>query len=259
MRAEYRLATEADVPALRTLWQEAFEDPDSFLDCFFSIAFSENRCGVAVWQDAPVGMAFWFPCTCRGQRVAYLYAVATRKEMQGQGICTGLLAWLRESLQARGIGGLLLVPETASLARFYGAMGYRPCCPQGRIRVSASGPAIQLKPVSPRRYGELRQKLLPPGAVWQEGCNLEFQAAVSRLYSGKDLLLSARVQKDGSLLAQELLCRDPVTAAPGILKALKRESGIFRVPYPKGRPFAMFLPLEGWTGGPPAYFAFAFD
>ena len=259
MKTEYRLAAQEEIPALRELWREAFGDPEPFLDQFFSVAFSESRCAVADSGGVPVGMTFWFPCTCRGQRMAYLYAVATRKDLRGQGICTGLLTWVRDCLSARGVAGMLLVPETGALARFYGAMGYRPCCPQGRIRASASGPAVLLKPVSPRRYGELRPALLPAGAVLQEGCSLEFQASCSRLYCGKELLLSARVQEDGTLLAQELLCRDPVAAAPGILKALKVPSGIFRVPYGKGRPFAMFLPREGWSGPAPAYFAFAFD
>ncbi len=138
-------------------------------------------------------------------------------------------------------------------------MGYTPCCPQGRMKVQAAGPALPLKPVSPRRYGELRRVLLPSGGVWQEGVNLEFQAKLSRLYAGKDLLLAAACQADGTLLASELLCRDPIAAAPRILKTLKAGEGIFRVPYAKGRPFAMFLPLPPWRGPAPTYFGLAFD
>ena len=119
--------------------------------------------------------------------------------------------------------------------------------------------SLPLKPVSPRRYGELRRTLLPPGGVCQEGINLEFQAGLSQLYGGKDLLLAATRQEDGTLLASELLSRDPIAAAPRILKTLKAREGIFRVPYPKGRPFAMFLPLSTWQGPPPAYFGLAFD
>ena len=93
----------------------------------------------------------------------------------------------------------------------------------------------------------------------QEGVSLDFLAAQMKLYAGKDLLLAAATQEDGSLLASELLCGNPVTAAPRILKALRVPTGIFRVPYPKGRPFALFKPLPNWQGPVPQYFAFAFD
>ena len=73
------------------------------------------------------------------------------------------------------------------------------------------------------------------------------------------LLLTAARQEDGAIQALELLCRDPIAAAPRILKALRAEEGVFRVPYAKGRPFAMFLPLASWQGPPPAYFGLAFD
>ena len=71
--------------------------------------------------------------------------------------------------------------------------------------------------------------------------------------------LTAARQEDGAIQALELLCRDPIAAAPRILKALRAEEGVFRVPYAKGRPFAMFLPLASWQGPPPAYFGLAFD
>ncbi|MFR8874640.1 MAG: hypothetical protein ACLVHV_15110 [Oscillospiraceae bacterium] len=165
----------------------------------------------------------------------------------------------RALLDGHGMGGIVLVPGSPSLFSFYGRMGYTPCCPQGRIQARAGGPALPLKPVSPRRYGELRPALLPAGGVLQEGIPLEFQAGLSRLYAGKGLILSASIQADGTLLAQELLCREPAAAAPRILKTLKAGTGVFRIPDPRGRPFAMFRPLSTWQGPPPTYFGLAFD
>ena len=152
-----------------------------------------------------------------------------------------LYLWGRQ--HAAFVEGYLVV-----FSHFYGHSMY--------LFPSGHGP---LKPVSPRRYGELRQGLLPPGGVRQEGVSLEFQASLARLYAGKDLLLTAARQEDGAIQALELLCRDPIAAAPRILKALRAEEGVFRVPYAKGRPFAMFLPLASWQGPPPAYFGLAFD
>ncbi len=259
MRPEYRFANRSDLPALRALWQQAFHDSDSFLDRFFHTAFSPARSRLAAVDGVIAAALYWFPASCRGQSLAYLYAVATAPPFQGKGLCTGLMENTRALLDGHGMGGIVLVPGSPSLFSFYGRMGYTPCCPQGRIQARAGGPALPLKPVSPRRYGELRPALLPAGGVLQEGIPLEFQAELSRLYAGKGLILSASIQADGTLLAQELLCREPAAAAPRILKTLKAGTGVFRIPDPRGRPFAMFRPLSTWQGPPPTYFGLAFD
>lgn len=259
MRLEFRQGELGDIPSLRTLWKESFGDSDAYLDCFFGTAFSCRCCRVAIRGGELLGALYWFGCTLRGQNLGYIYAVATSPACRKQGIATALMANTHEYLQQQGFAGAILVPATGELVRFYGKMGYRPCAPQGRLKATAAGPAVRLTAVSPRRYGELRRDLLPAGGVEQVGVSLDFLAAQAHLYAGRGLLLAATVQDDGSLMAQELLCRDPVKAAPGILKALRVEQGVFRLPYAKGRPFAMFLPLDGWLGEPPAYFAFAFD
>lgn len=259
MSPEYRPCRREDMPALRGLWKEAFGDSDRFLDLFYGTAFATDRCRVAAGEDTVLAALYWFDCACGGQRMAYIYAVATAQAARGRGIATALLKDTQRHLEIQGVRGLILVPGTASLVRFYAPQGFVPCAPQGRIKADAAGPALPLKPVSPRRYGELRRELLPEGGVTQEGVSLDFLAAQMKLYAGKDLLLAAATQEDGSLLASELLCGNPVTAAPRILKALRVPTGIFRVPYPKGRPFALFKPLSRWQGSVPQYFAFAFD
>ena len=200
MRPEYRFANRSDLPALRALWQQAFHDSDSFLDRFFHTAFSPARSRLAAVDGVIAAALYWFPASCRGQSLAYLYAVATAPPFQGKGLCTGLMENTRALLDGHGMGGIVLVPGSPSLFSFYGRMGYTPCCPQGRIQARAGGPALPLKPVSPRRYGELRPALLPAGGVLQEGIPLEFQAGLSRLYAGKGLILSASIQADGTTL-----------------------------------------------------------
>lgn len=260
MQCEYRLGIGRILPALRELWKEAFGDGDSFLDQFFSVAFAPEHSRVAVVDGAVGAALYWFSASCGEQRLAYFYGVATAARLQGRGLCRGLMADTRALLEADGCGGILLVPGSAPLFRFYGRLGYTPCCPQGRMRVRAAGPALPLKPVSPRRYGELRQGLLPPGGVRQEGVSLEFQASLARLYAGKDLLLTAarqggrRHSGPGASMPGPH-CRsaqDPQGTAGGG----GRLSGSL---WPKGRPFARFLPLASWQGPPPAYFGLAFD
>lgn len=259
MPVEYRMARLEDVPALRELWKEAFGDSDAYLDLFFDTAFSTRRCRVLADGEDIRSALYLLDCSCGSQQMCYIYAVATTRAHQGQGLANKLMAATHEDLQTQGVAGTILVPGTRELVKFYAKMGYRPCAPQGRIKATAAGPAAMLKPVSPRRYGELRGELLPLGSVIQEGASLEFLATQARLYAGKNLLLAATTLEDGTLMAQELLCPDPVVMAPKILKALRIPEGIFRVPYAQGRHFALFRPLEGWEGEAPKYFAFAFD
>ncbi len=151
MRPEYRFANRSDLPALRALWQQAFHDSDSFLDRFFHTAFSPPRSRLAAVDGVIAAALYWFPASCRGQSLAYLYAVATAPPFQGKGLCTGLMENTRALLDGHGMGGIVLVPGQPSLFSFYARMGYTPCCPQGRIQARAGGPALPLKPVSPRR------------------------------------------------------------------------------------------------------------
>lgn len=259
MAAEYRMALLEDIPALKTLWKEAFGDSDAYLDQFFGTAFSTRRCRVMAQGEEIQSVLYLLDCSCGGRQMAYIYAVATRQTCRGRGLCNTLMARTHQELQEQGIAATILVPGTRELVRFYAKMGYVPCAPHGRIKATAAGPATILKPVSPRRYGELRKALLPPGAVIQEGVSLDFLATQARLYAGKDLLLAATVLPDGTLLGQELLCRDPVAMAPKILKALRVQEGVFRIPWREGRPFALFRPLDGWEGEKPEYLGFAFD
>ncbi len=253
MQCEYRFGNREDLPSLRELWKEAFGDGDSFLDQFFSVAFAPEHSRVAVVDGAVGAALYWFFRFLRGAAPGLFLWCGDGRPASGQGTVP------RSDGRYPGASGGRWVwrhPPGAwrcPLFRFYGRLGYTPCCPQGRMRVRAAGPALPLKPVSPRRYGGAPAGL-PPGGVRQEGVSLEFQASLAWLYAGKDLLLTAARQEDGAIQALELLCRDPIAAAPRILKALRAEEGVFRVPYAKGRPFAMFLPLASWQGPPPCLF-----
>ena len=51
-----------DISALRSLWKEAFEDSDEFLDLFFSTAYSYERCLAAFIDDELAGALYIFDC-----------------------------------------------------------------------------------------------------------------------------------------------------------------------------------------------------
>lgn len=245
--------TAADLPALYSLWREAFADPEEFIESFIRTALCAQRCLVARVEGRVAGMLHWFDCSCRGLPVAYVYAVATHKDFRSRGICHELMAKLHSLLSARGCAGSLLVPGSEALVAFYEKMGYETFCAMDDFVCAPCGEPAQLHPIDPAAYGKLRRQYLPEGAVVQEGENLDFLATQCKLYQGSDFLLAAR--KEGSrLLGLELLGN--ASAAPAILLALGCGEGVFRR-FGSGRPFGLYRPL---TAAPaPTYFAFAFD
>ena len=88
--------------ALRRLWQQAFHDDDAFLDIFFDVAFSHDRCRCVTIDGEIVAVLYWFDCSCCGQRMAYLYAIATDKDRRGQGLCRALMEDTHRHLVSRG-------------------------------------------------------------------------------------------------------------------------------------------------------------
>lgn len=248
MRAEHPAPQQ--IPALRTLWQEAFGDTDAFLDSFFAAAFSPKRC--LCMGDAAA--LYWFDCELDGQKIAYIYAVATAKAHRGKGLCRELMAQTHTHLQSRGYAGAVLVPGSEGLFAMYGQMGYEICGSVQEFSCHAGQAAVPIREISASEYAALRRKLLPPGGIVQEGENLAFLQAQLELYAGEGFLLAAEVSGDG-VTAAELL--GDSAAAPGIVKAFGKPSGRFRAPG-NNRPFAMWLPLTP-DAPMPRYFGLAFD
>ena len=245
--------TSRQVPALRSLWREAFGDTEAFLDDFTATAMDSRRCFAATQGDHVLGAVYWFDCSCRGQRLAYLYGVATARAFRGQGVCRALMDHVHSHLQKSGYAGTVLVPGQESLFRFYENMGYEAFCSMTDFPCTPNGDAIGIHEVDTHEFARRRRDLLPEGGVVQEQETLDFLTTQAKLYAGTGFLLAARKERE-RLYALELL--GDKTAAAGILTALGCAEGTFRV-FGQGRPFAMYRPL---TDAPaPTYFALAFD
>lgn len=238
--------TPALIPQLRQLWKEAFGDTDTFLDYFYSTAFSPDRCLCAMLDGEVAAMAYWFHC----EEYAYIYAVATAKRHRGKGISHALMARIHDILTQRGYDGCILVPGEESLRTFYRGMDYENCGGVKEFDADAGAP-LPLRKLQKEEYAVLRRKYLPQGGVVQEGVNLDFLSCWAEFYEAPNALIAA-VWEDGKLLVLDLL--GDSGQAPGIVAALGANSGRFRSPGED--PFAMYKPLNANT--PPKYFAFCF-
>lgn len=242
----------AETRALRDLWKKAFGDTDTFLDLFFDLAYSPQRCCFLQEGNDLAAALYWFDCFCGEKKIAYIYAVATDPALRGRGFCRRLMEQTHRLLQQQGYAGAVLVPGDADLFTMYGKMGYRTMSRMDSFSCAA-GKALPLKKLSPEEYAAARRRLLPPGSILQEGVSLNFFAGFGEFYTGRGFLLAA-VRDGDQLLAAELL--GDVSAAPGITAALGCTRGQFRAPG-TSQPFAMYKPLA--ADFMPRYFGLAFD
>ncbi len=245
---------ESQLPQLRQLWKIAFGDTDEFLDGFYETGFSPERCCCVTEGDTVAAMLYWFDCEYAGQKLAYLYAVATHPDYRNRGLCRKLMADTHAVLASQGYAGAILVPQQEPLRKMYASMGYADCGAVSEINCVPAEKAVPLRKIDGAEFAALRRQYLPKGGVIQEGEGIAFLERTYELYAGEDFLLTAFLE-DGFLFGAELLGnRD---AAPGSLKALGCLRGRFRTPGDT-MPFAMFRPLAE-NAVPPTYFGLAFD
>ncbi len=242
------------IPALQRLWETAFQEDDGFLDAFYSTAFSPGRCICAETKGHVAAALYWLEASCTGQPLAYLYAVATDPAYRNRGLCRAIMAAAEEKLKGEGVQGILLVPAEPGLAQMYEKMGYGRCTSVDEFSCKAAGKPAPMERVDAAEFARLRRKLLPPAGVIQEGETLALLSTQAEFYAGADFL--AAVCREGAALrGVELLGnRD---AAPGILRGLGYDQGVFRMPG-EGRPFAYFKPLSLHCPVP-GYFGLALD
>ena len=244
--------TYEDIPALRALWQEAFSDSDAFLDLFFARGFALERALTVKEGDNILAALYWFYCSWDENRSAYIYAVATKKEHRGKGVCRALMDKLHKEMGAMG-SSTILVPADDGLRKFYARMGYRDF---GGIEEACSYPAgapVTVQKLSVTEYMQKRRGLLPEGGIVQEGEVLPFLESMLTFYGGENWLL-AGYQDEGKWVFPEFF--GDKALLPGILKTLEIPSA--RVCTAGVSPFAMYRPINGEEKRP-AYFAFALD
>lgn len=268
----YETPTTNTIPALRSLWTEAFGDTEDFLDSFFSTAFDYSRCRIATVNGKLAAVLYWFDCSLDGQPTAYIYAVATAKQFRGNGACHMLLADTHQHLKKLGYASACLVPGNEALTHLYEGCEYETCTKRSKIECSAEDMGVAVREINKEEYASLRRQYLPKGGVVQEGTNLDFLETMAKFYIGGNLysseisrsdneahgnrafLLAARIE-DENLYGIELLGNS--TLAPGIVHALGCKDGtIFTAG--KDESFAMFHGLTEDSVAP-SYFGFAFD
>ena len=222
---------------LKQLWKIVFGDPDSFIDAFFHVAFSPDRCRCIEEAGKPISALYWFDCSYEGGKLAYIYAVATHPDHRGKGLASRLLEDTHTHLKEIGYAGAVLKPASG-LFPFYARLGYETCGYITRFCAEASDSPLPLRQITAEEYGYLRKSFLPENGISQEGITLAFLSTFASFYACADALVCAN--KEEQVVFEYL--GNP-HSAPGILSALSVKSA--EIPTPgQDIPFAMWHPLN---------------
>ena len=223
--------------SLRKLWKTVFGDSDEFLDSFFRIAYSPDRCKYIEEDGEAVCALYWFDCEYYGGKLAYIYAVATHPNHRGKGLASRLMQETHDRLREMGYAGAVLKPAEG-LFPFYERLGYQTCGYIRRFTAVAGDTPAPLRPVSAEEYGKLRRSFLPENAVIQEGITLEFLSSFAAFYASEDAVFC--LFREEPVIFEYLGNPD---SAPGILAAFGISSG--EIPtIGKDIPYVMFFPLN---------------
>ncbi len=242
--------TPDQIPALRQLWQEAFGDTDGYLDSFFAAAFDPRRCLVVSSREAA---CYWLDCACAGEKIAYLYAVATAKRSRGKGLCRALMEKAKQVIAGQGYAGILLVPGSDGLRQMYAKMGFANATTIREYTLPASQPQTPEK-LTAQQYCALRQTLLPEGAAVEGPEIMAFLATQAAFYRLGDTICAA-VRDGDRLFLPELL--GGLSQAAAIAASLSCKAVTMRTPG-SGKSWAMYCPLSA-NAPTPTHFSFALD
>ncbi|MBE6549608.1 MAG: GNAT family N-acetyltransferase [Ruminococcaceae bacterium] len=245
------------ISELRELWKENFGDTDEFLDLFFGMAFSKDRCRCVSIDGKTVASLYWFDCEYDGKRVAYLYAISTSVSQRGKGICSELMRDTHAYLESQGYAMSILVPATNPLFSFYERLGYVTCTSVSETLVCASYDKIELERIGSKEYGALRKQMLPDGSVIQEAENLAFLNILADLYKCDGAIFALQKGNDTETLRVVELLGDK-SIAPSIIGTLGYEKAIVRT-QGEEKEFSMCFSLCEKDIALPKYFGLAFD
>ena len=241
------------IPQLKALWQQAFGDPDAFVDRFFGNFFSPNRCRYLEEDGKIVSALYWFDCYLEEEKWAYLYAVATDEAHRGKGLCRHLMEMTHRDLAESGYAGAVLFPAEAHLWNYYKKLGYTPFGNVRHFEVTADETPETARIIPPDTYKALRKSYAPEGSLDQSSA-FGFYRGWGDFYRGEDWLLAGGIHED-VFYAQEFLGN--AEKLPGVLRALGATKGHFRVPGGE-KPCGMYLKFSP-LAATPRYLGFPLD
>lgn len=252
-----RFAVSEDIPALKELWAISFNDPEPYVDFYFSQGFRAEDTLVDTEHHAPVAMLSLLPAAHGVARCGYIYAAATAPAYRRQGRMERLLAFAREEAANRGYRALLLCPADDALFGYYAKLGYTILLSHRVVRMPVETADTQeVYPCTPEEY-----------ARWRSDWKTLFLSSPYDLYALREAAYSGTLYLQGTgfhaavlprgdaLFIRELLAAPEAaayavaalaghTACSEVILRLPSHCGLFPEHAASSMPYAALLPLD---------------
>jgi predicted acetyltransferase len=123
-----RLAEEKDIPELKALWRDVFQEEEAYLEAFFVKIFKGDN-ALLYEEDGRIAAALHMvPYSMVVDEVEhpllYLYAIGTLPEYRGKGYAGDITREALRLAEDRGYSAAFLVPAEESLFLWYERMGF---------------------------------------------------------------------------------------------------------------------------------------
>lgn len=241
-------ASQEHLHGIRELWQQAFGDSVEYINLFLERCAQPQDTLVYLQDNTVSGMLFILSSTLvfheSHYRCAYLYAIATHKELRGRGISTQLLQYAYQLCRQRGYAASALVPATPSLFSFYAKRGYAVQGVTKTLSVEASKldsapSAAAFSPIGAPEIFAMRKKQFGDAYLEWDNKQLRYMQAENQFRGGSffhykvggDSGYLCCVPHHNTLLVKELAGNDALLPEllAGLHKLYRKESYLVRL------------------------------
>lgn len=201
---EVRTSRPEEVARQKELWKRSFGDSDSYIDFYYEHYYRPERVYVLAEDDTVHAMLTLFPSTLYlpdGTTVSapYIYALCTDPDQRGNGLARRLIYEVGRQQRALGASCLTLVPQEASLFRYFQSLGFERVFSQRQVELAQSRLAPlpadgSVDIIGVEEYNRIRERLLAGSChVAYDDEVIAYQKGVAK-WAGGDLY---RVLVDG--------------------------------------------------------------
>lgn len=150
-------AEKDDIPILKEMWQEIFEEDEAVCSLFFKDIF--DFAPVYKVDGKIVSALFLLPCSFGEYKGFSVYCAMTEKEFRGKGYMKDLLDFSYAFAKKKQLDFLFLVPAEKSLFGYYEKCGFISFGSKQVLNSSGNAPRLSdVRACSAKEYIRLREK-----------------------------------------------------------------------------------------------------
>lgn len=167
---EVRTSRPEEIADQKRLWKSSFGDSDRYINFYYEHYYRPDRVYVLSDGGAVKAMLALFPAVLHladDMQVSapYIYALCTHPSERGNGLARQLIRQVAQIQKGKGAACLSLVPEEASLFRYFQTLGFERVFSQRQVELTQS----RLVPlpengsvdiIGVEEYNQIRERLL---------------------------------------------------------------------------------------------------